>query len=334
MAPKARGRGRRLKCRPSDASIGGVGIEGSKKTKKSKMATRETAVEHKLALRGAGQARWYLVPTTKDNDEDCVCLTAGRASVFTRAGFKEVHKFVTSLRDAHKRGGTGPDEAHVDGGSDPEDQGQRPAGTASFGAKAFNVSSDEGETDSKPQSRASREGSRRPVAGPVKQRREWRFVLVAGVNVTVRIRQGGGVMVPATPESLVNVGKAIVALAKERKEGRGPPSPGRVRKVRTASIVSEDDGRVQFLHSKRCFQVTYTQDGSHIKTCAGLVLPSKDLSNEIIQFNSVEYKESHTRMESKARQMWNDLDKSDRTRYGDNVIGSGVTGADSQSSGG
>ena len=146
-------------------------------------------------------------------------------------------------------------------------------------------------------------------------RSELQTVAFRGMELTAKTRdRGRGIAVPLEGTSLSDI---LLHLRHQVSIGSVPKHDEAKAKARAMAAECRDDadgGRVRWSFGECSYRVFYTDaEGQHHKTNKGLKVPRFDETGGALTGDA--YKKARERMLTKARALWNELDKSDAQRY-------------------
>ena len=146
-------------------------------------------------------------------------------------------------------------------------------------------------------------------------RSELQTVSFRGMQITAKTRdKGRGILVPLEGDSLKDI---LLHLRQQVSTGSVPKADETKAKARAMAVGCRDDadgGRVRWVFSETAYHVLYRDDeGKHHRTSKDLKVPRFDMSGGALTGDA--FQKARERMLSKARALWNELDKSGAPRY-------------------
>jgi hypothetical protein len=258
-------------------------------------------VASRLCVRGGHLKEWAVLPVTEVDGRDVITISA-RSSFLTNIAFGDTaeHRFELTRLCAELRDKL----LQADGIGTGVVEGEEIKGKAKL---------DLGESDDD------------AAAGPPSKKRHkgmsgrWHDVVVRGVTVMARLRQGQQLLVSAESASIVALAAALTAPSQaelvEKKAAKEKE------KARTEELHISDDkdrGRIRWRWPTTArmggWVVIYQDEkGEKHQKHAGLDIPKTNFKGEVMQ--TADYMKVREEVLISARKQWNTLDQSSALRY-------------------
>ena len=158
-----------------------------------------------------------------------------------------------------------------------------------------------------------------PSEPPKKARKnvakELRTISCRGMEITVKVRdKGWGIAVPLEGPTLLKILKHL----HERASADEKPEPDLAKKARRQEARSnrtdEDRGRLRWLSSVPAYEINWLDEKEKLHRCTkGLKVPRHDAFGKA--YTHVQFETRRLQVLKKARQLWDDRDKTTMPRY-------------------
>ena len=271
-----------------------------------------------LCVRGSGRHAWVPVPVVVRGGTECVTLSS--CSTWAHRVLNKTKRddyssvIVIKAFDKAMREQLRAETCAAAGG--PEDETV---------AKASLFSDDETDGDDEKPSACSQKDRKRDASGSFKSKGVgsvgFTTLSLDGKEIKLGVYKGPGLQLPAQPDAvrdilnyldkhygeLLTKGRGIVASSSLERAG-GPQELLR-------GNTGVDTNRIRYDFKRSAFQITYgSADGTTHRISKGFEVPRLDFAHNVLPKD--EYAKVKAAVLQRARASWDELDKSERPRYG------------------